>query len=136
MDSSRLGPESADTTSTQTKGTTVTACSQGSSHPSQSSDGDGESENPPPPFFFVCICCEVTRSANLDYDGTCVYCLECKQQYCMKGAHEADAIEFQHERGRRYLSCKECREGKMEVKVEVEVEDSGDDSESSESSEE
>jgi hypothetical protein len=63
-----------------------------------------------------------------------VYCLERKQQYCIKGGHEADATEFQDEGGRRYLSCEECREGKMEVKVEAE--DSGDDSESSESSEE
>jgi hypothetical protein len=65
-----------------------------------------------------------------------VYCLELKQQYCIKGGHETDAPKFQEEEeeGKRYFSCKECREGKMEVKVEVE--DSGDDSESSESSEE
>jgi hypothetical protein len=63
-----------------------------------------------------------------------VYCLEYKQQYCVKGAHETHATEFQDEGGRTHISCKECREGKMEVKVEVE--DSGDDSESSGSSEE
>ncbi|KAJ5280474.1 hypothetical protein N7478_005846 [Penicillium angulare] len=60
---------------------------------------------------FFCPSCGLARSTRLNYDGICLYCLECEQKYCYFGKHEVDRNDFIDRRGDEQVRCNKCREG-------------------------
>jgi len=130
-----LTSQFTDPSSTQTKGTTITDFSRQSSHLWRIGNRDDGGEQSLASAYFTCIHCDAIRSVNLRYDDICVYCLEQKQQWCIKGGHEADESSFKDEEGKEHiLACNKCREGKADEKEQDKEKGSGD-SESSENGE-